>query len=120
MKIKFELLGDWYKKNLGRIVLILIFVVLFTLSLSYIPYLNIFISPTLGFGLSIIVWYVLFHPNTKILISLSFGVLLITMAFSLLRIPFLAESIADVLYLFLIFILINYIGDLVVRNTGIE
>lgn len=120
MEISFDFLSSWYKKNLGRIVLLLIFVVVFTLSLSYIPYLNIFVSPALGFGLSVIVWYILFYPDTRILVSLSFGVLLVAMLLSLLKIPFLAESIADVLYLFLIFILINYIREFAAKKTSTE
>lgn len=108
MKIEFERLNAWYKENLGKIVLLLIFVVVLTLSLSYIPYLNILILPPLNSGLAIIVWYILFFPSNRVILLLSLGVLFISMVFSLLKIHFLAESIADVLYLFLIFILINY------------
>lgn len=118
MRIMRERLDIWYKKNLGKVVLLLIFIVIFTLSLSYIPYLNIFIVPPLSFGLSLIVWYILFSPNTRIVLSLSIGVLLIATMFSLLRIPFLAESIADALYIFLIFILINYIKDFIERKES--
>jgi len=117
MKIEPRKLVNWYKNNLGKIVLLFIIIVIFTLSFYYIPYLNIIISPPLSFGFTLMVWYVLFSPSTKIVVILSLSILFISLFFSILRISLFAESIADVLYLFLIFILTNYVKDLWRKNS---
>lgn len=117
MRTVFKRVIKWYKSNLHKIVLIFIIIVIFTISLLYIPYLNIIISPPLGFGFTTLVWYMLFSPKTRILVMLSIVVLFISLFFSLLRISLFAESVADILYLFLIFILANYVQDLWIKNS---
>lgn len=111
MKIETNRVVNWYKNSLERIVLLFIIIVIFTLSFFYIPYLNIIISPPLSFGFSLLVWYVLFSPSTRIMVMLCLVTLFVSLFFSILRISLFAESIVDVLYLFLIFILANYVKD---------
>lgn len=61
----------WYQKNLGKLVLFFILIELFTLTIMYVPYLNLLFIALNGFALQVLFWYVIFQPSTKTLVVLS-------------------------------------------------
>lgn len=101
----------WYKNNLGQILFIFLILVFFTLTITYIPFLNLFISPNIGFGISIIAWYVLFMPSTKILTIVAVVFILIGFLSTAFLIGVLTEAISKLLFLLIIFIFISYIRE---------
>lgn len=101
----------WYKNNLGQIVFIFLILIFFTLTITYIPFLNLFISPNIGFGISIVAWYVLFMPSTRILTVIAILFLLLGILSTLLSIGVLTEIISKLLFIFLIFIFISYLRE---------
>lgn len=102
----------WYKKNTAKILLLFIVIVVFTLTITFIPYLNILIFPAAGIGFSFIIWYILFLPGTRVLVTLGLGILFITLSFSLIRMNSIADAIGDIFYLILVFIFFNNLREL--------
>lgn len=102
----------WYEKNINKLVIFFIIIVLVSLIFVYVPYTNVFIPTTVSFGIVFLLGYWFFSPSTTLLVALSLAILVISLTFSVLRVPVLAESISDVLYVFLIFIFLNCVKDL--------
>ncbi len=103
----FEKIRRWYYRRLGRIVLLFLVVVLFTLTVAYIPYLNVLLG-SLGILVSLITFYILFPPSTKVLIYISVIASFIACMLLLAELNFIVDLIGNLLFLLLIFIFINY------------
>lgn len=111
MNFKLKNLKNDYKENLDKVVLFFIIIVVFTLTVVYIPYLNILFSLINGLALVVISWYVLFHPSQKTLIIISLIALFFAYGFTFLKIVFIQEMLGNLIFLFLVFILINLIKE---------
>lgn len=110
-KSRLEDLKNWYSRSLGKLVFLFLILVFFTLTTVYIPFLNVVTTPSVGFGLFIIGWYMLFSPTTKVIVGISLVTLLIEFLFTFFSVEFLVEAIAEFLFLLLIFIFVNYIKE---------
>lgn len=111
MQINKNRIQIWYKENLEKIVLVFIVLVLFTLTTAYIPYLNVFFSPLVGFLIVFLAWYFLFNPAVSALVYLGIvasGIALIT---TLLELSFLSEAIGEFIYILVALIVINFIKE---------
>ena len=102
---------QWYEENLKKIVFLLLVLVFSTLTVVYIPFLNVFITPSVGFGILIIVWYILFSPNTKLLVYFSLVLIGIAYIATIFDIDALWNGISQFLFIVIIFILINYLKN---------
>lgn len=102
---------QWYEQSLKKIVFLLLVLVFFTLTVVYIPFLNVFITPSVGFGILIIVWYILFSPNTKMLVYISLILIGIACVATIFGIDALWNGISQFLFIIIIFILINYLKN---------
>ena len=108
----------WYKNNLEKIVLVFIILVIFTLTVAYIPYLNVLFPPSFGFLIVFLTWYLLFSPTISILAFLGIVVLGIALVSTFLELVFLAETMGEFLYILLVLIAINFFKDFLrERNT---
>lgn len=112
LKTHFQQISIWYTTNFRKISLLLLILVFFTLTASYVPFLNIFVNPTLGFGVFIFAWYMLFSPSTKLLVLLAIFGLLVSYFASIADLSVLYNSMSQFLFLFLIFIFFNYMKAL--------
>ena len=112
--------SNWYKENLGKIVLIFIILVIFTLTVVYIPYLNVLFSPAIGFLVVFLSWYFLFRPSTYILVILEIIALCIALVSALLEVGFLAEAVGEFLYVSLVLIAFNFITDFFEERKNTE
>ena len=110
---------NWYKKNLEKVILLFITLVTFTLTVVYIPYLNVVFSSAVGFLIAFITWYLLFNPRTYVLVILAIAGLGIALIATLLELNFLAEAIGEFLYLILVLSIVNFIKDSF-KHTYIE
>jgi len=97
----------WYFANLGKIVLLSLVIVLFTVTVSYVPYFNLLLRWS-GILVSIITFYLLFPQSTKTLVILSMVVLFFAFLCTLVKLDSLVEASGSLLMLILIFIAINY------------
>jgi hypothetical protein len=110
-KIKLENLTFWYSANLEKLVFLLLVVVLFTLTAIYIPFLNVFITPIVGFVMCMVVWYALFLPNIEVLVCISLIAMLIAIVATFFPIGILLDVASQLLYILIIFILVNFIRE---------
>lgn len=97
----------WYRKNIEKIVLFLIFIVFFGAIIWQIPYVNILFPSYLSLLIIIATAYILFLPTTKNLIKTSFLVILLSFLLVLAGLHTFAEFLGEFLYLLLVFIFIN-------------
>lgn len=101
-----KVLNDCYKlyeKNLSKLILILIMIGILILSLIYVPFL---ILPFAS-----IAWYLLFKPSNRIIVFSAIALLFIVFLFTILEINILIEIASELMYYFLVFILINQLKD---------
>ncbi len=106
--IKKQALSAWYKNNIARIVLLLIILVFSTVTVTYIPYFNVFITAEIGMGIAFFSWYVIFWPSTGLLTAIAGALLVISMGLASLRLTSLDDIIGSILYALLVAIFINY------------
>lgn len=108
---KFDLtaLVKAYDKNLKKIVFLLLILVFFTLTVVYIPFLNVFATPIMGFGIFIVMWYILFPPSIKFLVYASLGLIVLAYIATIFEIGILQDAIGQLLFVLAIFIFINYL-----------
>ncbi len=99
----------WYGANLKKIVFLLFVLVFFTLTIVYIQFLNVFITPSAGFGIFILVWYILFSPHTEFLIFTALVSILLAYLATVFNIGILLNEISHFLFLIMLFIFINLI-----------
>lgn len=111
MYISKDKLKVWYKENLEKIALVFIILVAFTLTIVYIPYLNVFFSPTVGFLITFLIWYLLFMPTVSLLVRMGVVSLGVGLIATLLELNFLAETIGEFLYVLLVLVVINFVKD---------
>lgn len=104
-------LKKWYAMNLGKIVFLLLVVVFFALTVVYVPFLNVIITPEIRTGISIIAWYILFLPRTKTILYICFAILVIGFFYTIVGVSSLIDSVGVLLFLLIIFILMNYIKE---------
>lgn len=97
----------FYSKNSEKI-LIFTIVILFTLVVVYIPYFNLILSSNVAFFVVSLFWYFLFAPSTKILAIISLIVLFGALVGALMKVNIVPELMGQVVYLLLIFILLNF------------
>lgn len=102
----------WYKNSLERIVLFFSIILVVTLVVVYIPYVNIFLSPYIRLFLIFVFFYLLFPLPIKHFVVLALIVLFFTFIAVIFRINQLAIVLGELLYLFLIFILVDLIKGL--------
>lgn len=105
----------WYAKSLKKIVLLFIIIVVFTLLLIYLPFANLIFTASVGFFITFISWYILFSPGTKILIIISFSVILLSAILTFVELNFFVESLGILLYLMISFISVNLFRE---KNDG--
>src|SRR3972149_1768466 len=104
----FEEIKKWYLRNLGKIVFLFLVTVFFTVTIMFIPYLNILLGSSVGILISLVTFYLLFPPPTKVLAYISVIVLFFAYIFVVLQLNFMAELMGNLLFLLLVFIAINY------------
>lgn len=102
---------EWYYENLGRILLLFIIIVTFTLAVVYVPYLNIVFSSLVALFIVIFSWYLLFPPSTYLLTIISISMLFFAFVASELQLSMTSEVLGEGIYIFLIFIFINYLKE---------
>ena len=107
-----QALSAWYEKNIARIVLFLVILVFSTVTVTYIPYLNVFITAEIGMGIAFFSWYAIFWPSTRLLIAMAVVILVISMGLAALRLTSLDDIIGSILYALLVAILTNYAKDM--------
>lgn len=108
INVQIEKIKKWYNHRLGRIVLLCLIVVFFTTTVIYIPYFNILFGSSTGFLISFIVWYFLFSPSMKTLIFMCMFALVIAFVCTALKLNFLVEISGNILFVLMVFMLINY------------
>jgi len=101
----------WYRNNLGKIVFLLAATVISTLTMAYVPYLNIIIPSSVRFLAVFLIWYILFSPSNILLIFFSIILLIIAAIVALIELDSLAETFGIVIYLSLILVFINDIKN---------
>lgn len=111
MQMNKNKIQTWYKDNLGKIVLVFIILVIFTLTTAYIPYLNVLFSPLVGFLIVFLTWYFLFYPPVFVLVYLGIAASGIALIATLLELSFLSEALGEFIYILLILIVINFIKE---------
>ena len=105
-------LSLFYSNNSEKI-LIFTIIILFTLVVVYIPYLNIILSPNIAFFVISLFWYFLFTPATRTLTVISLVTLFFALIGTLIKVNIVSELAGQVIYLLLIFILFNYIKKII-------
>lgn len=101
-------LSRWYRGNITWIVVFLIILVFFTVTATYIPYLNVLLTPEIGFGIVFFSWYLIFGPSTSALIAMGVGMLVPAMILAVLQLRSFDDTIGTLLYALLIGLLLNY------------
>lgn len=112
-------LRNWYLKNISKLVLLFIAVVIVTILVAYIPYVNLIISSARGMLIIFLCFYVLFPFSTRTLVMTSIGIIFFAFIFTLVELDYFAEMLGNLLYLLLIFIFINYMKDLIKNKTNL-
>lgn len=100
---------EWYNARLNKFVFLLIVLVFATLKAIYTPFLNVFITPGIGFVASIILWYVLFSPGNRVLVYVGLATLFVETFSLILSIRVFIDPGSQLLYVLIILSLINYI-----------
>lgn len=111
MKINIHKLIDWYYKNLGKIVSLFILIVLLTLLFTYIPFINIVLSPLLNIIIILTFWNILFTPSVKTLVLFALFILFICIILTFFNLDSFADPFGNIFYFLLIFICVNYAKD---------
>lgn len=120
MKVNKNNIIFWYNKNLGKIVFLLLVTVVLTLIVTYVPYLNIVLSSSVGFLLVFLIWYVLFSPSLLVLVVFLLIALLASSVTDYLRLDFISEPLGVIMYVLLMLALGNYIKDFLSRNRKLQ
>lgn len=107
MKKNLTRIKTWYYHNTEKLLIFFMLLVILTLIFVYIPYINIFITSGIGVLLTIILWYLLFSPVTKVFIISAIFFLFFAMIYILLEVYEFADITGDIVYLLLLFILIT-------------
>jgi hypothetical protein len=110
-----ESIIHWYCRSTDRIVLLFLVIVLFTLIIVYVPYLNVLILPSLGGLIVFSMWYILFPPTVRSLVYVAIGMLCISFGFTVIGIHSFAERIGNILYLLIVFIFITLFRSFIRR-----
>lgn len=110
-KNMFDLTGvkNWYLRNMGKLVLLFIVIVVVSVVFTYIPYLNFIISPVIRTLIIFLCIYILFPLSTRTLAAISMGAIVLAFIFTLVELDFIAQMLGDILYLLLVSIFINYV-----------
>lgn len=109
---------NWYKQNLAQILLLSIVATVFVLAVKVIPYVSFLFPDELGFILVFIAWYLLFWPSTKLLVYLSWVVILVAFLTSSLQLGGVAGYLGDFLYFLLFLIFVSLIKDIAKNRNG--
>lgn len=104
-------INNWYKKNIGKILLLSIVLTFFTVTVKLVPYFSFLFSGEVGFSIVIIVWYLLFLPSTKLLVFIVWGLLPIAFLSAYFQLDTISNFIGNFMYLDLLLIFMNYIRD---------
>lgn len=99
---------NWYKINLGKILLLSIILIFFTVTVKFIPYFNFLFSSEVGFPIIFIAWHLLFRPSTRLLVFIAWGILSLAFMSSYFQLDIYSSYLGDFLYLELLLILVNY------------
>lgn len=118
IRSKLETIKKWYNNNLGKIVLLFFVVVFFTTSIAYIPYLNIILRSSVGILISLVTFYLLFPPSLKTLTYICLTVILLSFIFVVLKLNFVIDLLGGLIFLLLIFMLINFAKDFYKREKA--
>lgn len=116
MKNVEKFLPAWYTRNLSKIVLFFIILQIFTLTIFYIPYVNVLVLTFNGFTLLFFFWYVIFQPGAGAIVLFSGILLLVSLVSTILQFKALLEVLGIILYLMIVLIFINHLRTYV-RNT---
>ena len=110
-KFNFSKTKEWYLSNIGKLLLFFIVVVVISLT-SGIPYLSFILSPGIRLFIVFICFYILFPLSTNKLIVIAGIAIVLSFIFTILDMDFLTEPLGQLLYFFLVFILVNYIKSI--------
>lgn len=96
-----------YKTHSQKVTQLFLIFVIFTMLLVYVPFLNIIITPFIGFVFVLIVWYFMFSPATKWIILIAVIVLLMSFLLTIFEFDVFTENLGAVLYFLFIFLFMN-------------
>lgn len=99
---------EWYLSNMAKLLLFFIVVVVISLTAVYIPYLSFILSPGIRLFIIFLCFYLLFPLSINKLVIIAVIAIFFAFIFTILEMGFIAESLGDLLYLLLIFILIGH------------
>lgn len=108
-----QTLFGWIREHVVQMVVLMTFFSVLTFLSISVPYVNILLTSKMIAFSVLLVWYFLFSPGVSLLVFLSFGALAITSVLTIFRFQDIAESFGEFLFVLLIFILIQYLVDLV-------
>lgn len=100
---------NWYLRNMSKLVLLFIVIVVVSVTSAYIPYFNFIISPGVRVLIIFLCIYILFPLSTYTLVAISIVAILLAFIFTFIELDFVAQTLGDLLYLLLVFIFVNYV-----------
>ena len=101
-------LKNWYLKNISKLVLLFMVIVIASVTSIYIPYLNFIITPGARILIIFLCIYILFPLSTRVLAIVAMGAIALALFFTLIELSFIAELLGNFLYLLLVFVFVNY------------
>lgn len=102
---------DWYYKNIGKVLLLSIVLIVFTVTTRAIPYISFIIPGEIGLPIVFTGWCLIFSISTKKLIYASFVFMILGFVCKLFQLNMVAVYFGNFLFLELILIFINMIKD---------
>lgn len=103
---------EWYIGNIGKLLLFFIVVVVISLT-SGIPYLSFILSPGKRFFIVSLCFYLIFPLSTNKLIFIAGVTTVLAFILTVLEMDFISEPLGQMLYLLLVFILVDYIKSII-------
>lgn len=112
-------LKDWYLKNVNKLVLLFMIVVMVSVTFIYIPYLNIIITPGVKMFIISLCAYILFSFSTRALVVVSMYAIFFSFILTFIELDFIAETLGNFLYLLLVSIFVDYVRSLIKNKTDL-
>ncbi|EKD67933.1 MAG: hypothetical protein ACD_48C00147G0002 [uncultured bacterium] len=117
MKTTLHRIQGWYQKNLGKLVLFFILIELFTLTIMYVPYLNLLFIALNGFALQVIFWYAIFLPSVRLLVYFSLGCMVFGYSVTFIRYNAGLELAGILLFTILVLLFVTFLKDYISTNN---
>ena len=106
-------LKEWYFRNISKLVLLFMVIVIVSVTSIYIPYLNFLITPGVRVLIIFLSIYILFPLSTRTLTIIAMEAIALSFISTFIELNFIAEILGEFLYLLLVFVFINYIKTFV-------